>query len=58
MKTRFAALNFTRSAAIWLQSVERSGHVLEWQHLWELAHRVLLYRDQYQLQVRQLDSLK
>lgn len=57
LKTRFAALNFTGSAALWLQSIERRGRVLEWQRLWELVF-AKFDKDQYQLQLRQLDSLK
>lgn len=57
MKTRFATLNFTGAAALWLQSVERRGCIVEWQHLWELVF-AKFDKDQYQSQLRQLDSLK
>ena len=31
LKTRFAALNFSGPAAIWLQTFERKGRVLDWE---------------------------
>jgi hypothetical protein len=57
LKTRFARLNFTGPAAIWLQSEERRGRIQDWD---QLVQAVLAKydKDQYPLQLRQLDSLK
>lgn len=55
LKTRFAALNFSGQAAIWLQTIERRGRIVEWYQLCEL---VFAKFDKDQLQLRQLDSLK
>lgn len=57
LKTRFAILNFEGAAAIWLQSVERRGCILNWSRLCEVVF-VKYDKDQYQLQLKQLDSLK
>lgn len=57
LRTRFAAMNFIDSAAIWLQTEERHGRIQEWD---ELVKRVFAKydQDQYPIQLRQLDSLK
>lgn len=57
LKTRFVALNFEGAPAIWLQVIERHGRITNWQHLWELVF-VKFDKDQYQLHLRQMDSLK
>ncbi|PUZ77488.1 hypothetical protein GQ55_1G375700 [Panicum hallii var. hallii] len=57
LKTRFAALNFKGVAASWLQTVERRGRVLDWDVLCQAVFD-RFDRDQYQLQLRQLDALR
>lgn len=57
MKTRFAVLNFHGTVATWLLTVERRGQIVEWHHLCELVF-AKFDKYQYQLQLRQLDSLK
>jgi len=57
MKTRFAALNFKGAAATWLQTFERRGRVLDWEEFC-LAVLERFDRDQYQTQLRQLNSLR
>ncbi|WVZ96404.1 hypothetical protein U9M48_042044, partial [Paspalum notatum var. saurae] len=57
LKTRFAALNFSGAAATWLQTVEHKGRVHDWDLLCKLVFS-RFDRDQYQLQLRQLDSLR
>ncbi|KAG2577003.1 hypothetical protein PVAP13_6NG073760 [Panicum virgatum] len=57
LKPRFAALNFSGSAASWLQTLERRGRVGSWEEL----HKAVCNRfdrDQYSLHMRQLDSLR
>lgn len=46
LKTRFVALNFKGTTATWLQTVERSGHVQEWDKLYHLVFEHF-DRDQY-----------
>jgi len=57
LKTRFAALNFSGAAASWLQTAERRGRELNWD---KFCHVVFDHfdRNQYQLQLRQLDDLR
>jgi len=57
LKTRFAALNFKGVAANWLQTLERKRCVSDWE---EFCKAVFEHfdRDQYQTQLRQLDSLR
>jgi hypothetical protein len=57
LKTHFAALNFTRAAAIWLQTEERCGQIQNWEELVKLVFEKC-NKDQYPMQLRQLDSLK
>ena len=56
LKTRFAALNFKGPAAAWLQTFEQQGRVLDWD---SFCSAVLdrFDRDQYKIQLRQLDAL-
>jgi hypothetical protein len=37
MKTRFAVLNFKGAAATWLQTVQRWGHIRDWDQLYNLV---------------------
>nr|TKW20553.1 hypothetical protein SEVIR_4G096201v2 [Setaria viridis] len=57
LKTRFAALNFKGNAAAWLRTFERRGRVLDWE---VFCAAVLDHfdRDQYQVQLRRLDTLR
>lgn len=57
LKTRFAALNFQGAAATWLQTVQWRGRVTDWEQLCELVF-TKFDKDQYQNQLRQLESLK
>lgn len=57
MKTRFVALNFTGTAAVWLQSIERRGRIQDWGQFCSLVFHKF-DRNQYQIQLRQLDSLQ
>ncbi|WVZ58303.1 LOW QUALITY PROTEIN: hypothetical protein U9M48_008586, partial [Paspalum notatum var. saurae] len=57
LKTRFAALNFSGAAATWLQTIECKEWILDWDHLCSLVF-TRFDKNQYQLQLRQLDSLK
>jgi hypothetical protein len=57
LKTHFAALNFTGAAAIWLQTVQRKGRVTDWDSLCALVF-AKFDKDQYQTQLRHLESLK
>ncbi|WVZ61926.1 hypothetical protein U9M48_011733 [Paspalum notatum var. saurae] len=57
LKTRFAALNFLGAAATWLQTIERKERILDWDHFCSLVF-TRFDKNQYQLQLRQLDSLK
>jgi hypothetical protein len=57
LKPRFAALNFTDTAAAWLQTVELRGRITSWDVLHE-AVCARFDRDQYQLHMKQLDNLK
>jgi hypothetical protein len=60
MMTRFATLNFQGSVATWLQTVERSGWITDWQKLYDLVFLVFTKydKDQYHTQLCQLESLK
>ncbi|WVZ81180.1 hypothetical protein U9M48_028591 [Paspalum notatum var. saurae] len=57
LKTRFAALNFMGAAATWLQMMERRGLVIDWDLFCKMVF-TRFDRDQYQLQLRQLDMLR
>ncbi|RLN39853.1 hypothetical protein C2845_PM01G06350 [Panicum miliaceum] len=57
MKTRFAALNFKGAAASWLLTYERRERVLDWDTFFSAVFD-RFDRDHYQLQLRQLDSLR
>lgn len=57
LKTQFAALNFMGAAAIWLQTVQRKGRVTDWDSLCALVF-AKFDKDQYQTQLRHLESLK
>ncbi|CAD6218673.1 unnamed protein product [Miscanthus lutarioriparius] len=57
MKTRFAVLNFKGAAANWLQTVQRRGRIRDWDQLCNLV-LAKFDKDQYQILLRQLDSLK
>ena len=57
LKTRFVALNFEDAPAVWLQAIERRRRITDWQHFWELVF-AKFDKDQYQLHLRQMDSLK
>lgn len=57
LKTRFAALNFSGPAAIWLQTMERRQR---FQH-WDIMKKAVIDhfdRDQYKIQLRQLQLLR
>lgn len=57
LKTRFAALNFSGAAASWLQTAERRGRELNWDKFCQVVFDHF-DRNQYQLQLRQLDDLR
>jgi hypothetical protein len=57
LKTRFAALNFKGAAATWLQTFERRGRVTDWDTFCSTVFDHF-DKNQYQLQLRQLDALK
>ena len=57
LKTRFAALNFTDAAASCLHSIECQGRITEWEELCMLVCE-RFDRNQYQIHMRNLDSLK
>ena len=57
LKTRFAALNFDGPAATWLQTFERKGRVLDWEEFCAAVF-ARFDKDQYQLLLRQLDTLR
>jgi len=57
LKTRFTALNSKGPAAVWLQTFERRGRVLNWDSFCS-AVLECFDRDQYQIHLRQLDSLR
>lgn len=54
LKTRFAALNFQGTAAIWLQTVEHQGRIGDWNQLCDLVFE-RFDKDQYQIQLKQSD---
>jgi len=56
LKTRFAALNFKGTAAVWLHTLERRGLILDWEQFYTAVF-TQFDKDQYQLLLRQLDSL-
>jgi len=57
LKPCFAALNFDKVAATWLQTHEVKGRVSSWEEL-HTAVCARFDKDQYQLHLRQLDMLK
>lgn len=57
MRTRFAALNFKGAAATWLQTMKRRDRITDWDRLCELVF-AKFDKDQYQTQLKQLESLK
>jgi len=57
MKTRFATLNFKGAASTWLQTMERRGRIGNWAELCDLVMKKY-DKDQYQIHLRQLDSLR
>jgi len=57
LKTRFAALNVKGAAAAWLQTFERRGRVTDWDTFCSAVFK-RFDKDQYQLQLRQLDTLR
>lgn len=57
LKTRFAALNFTGAAALWLQSVERRGRISDWELLCKMVFEKF-DRDQYPLLLKQFSGLR
>ena len=57
LKTRFAALNFSGTAASWLHSVECKGHVSDWDQFYTLVCD-RFDRHQYQTHMNQFDALK
>jgi hypothetical protein len=57
LKTRFAALNFMGAAALWLQTKERMGRISDWEQMYKAVFDQF-DRDQYQIQLRQLEGLK
>jgi len=57
VKTRFAALNFSGTAASWLHSVECKGRITDWEEFCSLV-LARFDRNQYQTHMKQFDSLK
>lgn len=57
MKPRFAALNFVGQVATWLQTIQLRGRLRTWLEL-HTAVCAHFDRDQYPLQMKQLESLK
>lgn len=57
LRTRFAALNFTGSAALWLQKIEADGRIEDWETLCRMVD-FHFSRDKYQRYRRQLRLLK
>ena len=57
LKTRFVALKFLGQAAVWLQTVQHQGQFQTWDSTADVVFN-RFDKDQHQIQLRQLDSLK
>jgi hypothetical protein len=57
LRTRYATLNFTDRALLWLETIEASGRIEEWPTLCQLVFN-RWGKDQHQIFMRQILSLK